>query len=64
MDTNLTDVLDELRGELDRAHQQPAGWSGPITAAYILGFGDDYDSRQKREARAYVEGHTEHGWYT
>ena len=60
----LQDELDELRGELDKRNNQAAGWSGPITGAYMRGFGPDYDLSNKRLARVCIELRTEHGWYT
>ena len=57
-------LLDELRGELDREHNVGLDWSGPVTDDYLRGYGDhDPQQTAARESATYAEAHYEHGWY-
>ena len=57
-------VVDELRGELDRANHQSPGWSGPATEAYMRGYGAPEDAAAASERATYHETHITHGgWY-
>ena len=61
---NTQEIVDEERGFLDRKHGQEPGWSGPITTAYMRGYGDTQDQSQRRERETYNDAHQNHGWYT
>lgn len=51
----MQEIIDELRGELDRKHSQEPGWSGPITAAYMRGYGRHPRHAEFVEAATYRE---------
>lgn len=59
----LQQLIDEERGFLDRKHGQDPGWSGPITQAYLKGYGENPRAKEHMEQRVYHESHCEHGWY-
>jgi len=61
---NMQAMLDEIRGELDREHGQEPGWSGPITDAYLRGYGTHPRWAEVGEAAVYRDAHDNHGWYT
>lgn len=58
------DLIDELRGELDRSHGVGLGWSGPVTPAYLRGFGTPPQWQEQRDAAADADANQNHGWYT
>lgn len=60
----LQEAVDELRGELDRAHGVGLGWSGPVTPAYLRGLGTPPQRRNQYDAAADLDAHINHGWYT
>ena len=60
----LQDLIDELRGELDRTHHQDPGWSGPATPAYMRGYGRHPRQAGFDEQSTYIETHLNHGWHT
>ena len=43
------ETLDEIRGEIDREYGVSPGWSGPITDAYLTGYGKHPDEAAHRE---------------
>lgn len=60
----LQAIIDEERGYLDREHRQGCGWSGPVTPAYLRGYGEDADMRQRsRATHEFNACYVEHGWY-
>ena len=60
--TETQDLVDFLRGELDKEHGFDPGWSGPITDAYMIGYGSHPREREQLEVSAYSES-LHRGWY-
>lgn len=58
------EIIDELRGELDRANMQEPGWSGPVTTAYIRGYGAHPMGEHHKMQDEYRRTHVEMAWYT
>lgn len=57
-------IVDELRGELDKENHQEPGFSGPITDAYMTGYGKHGRDNQHIERETHTEIHCNHGWHT
>jgi hypothetical protein len=45
-------IVDEERGWLDRSHGVGCGFSGPVTDAYLRGFGSGSDEQARASAAA------------
>jgi hypothetical protein len=60
----MQELVDFTRGEIDREKGMECGYSGPVTTAYLDGYGLDRDWKRKAEAAASIESRTMHGWYT
>lgn len=56
-------IIDEERGWLDRSRGVGCGFSGPVTAAYMRGFGSGSDEEARSAAAAQRANCVEHGWY-
>lgn len=61
---DMQEIIDSLRGELDKKHGQDPGWSGPATYAYMRGYGEHPRQAEINESAIYRDGHCNHGWYT
>lgn len=60
---NVQAIIDEERGWLDRSHGLGCGFSGPVTAAYVQGFGPGSDEEARASAAAQRANCVERGWY-
>ena len=45
----IREQMDITRGELDKKNHQEPGWSGPITSAYLIGYGKHPRHAEHRE---------------
>ena len=61
-DGERTALIDVLRGELDKKLGADPGWSGPITKAYLEGYGDIPNEDEHLAVSTYNES-LNHGWY-
>lgn len=62
--SQVQNIIDEERGFLDRKKGQEPGWSGPITSAYMKGYGNSQEQQTRRELQTNIDAHVNHGWYT
>ena len=54
-------IVDEERGWLDRSHGVGCGFSGPVTDAFLRGFGSGSDEQARASAAAQRANCVEHG---